>query len=155
MRTSVFKYAYTGKLDQYINNRHRISVSYNYTKENDNTAGLSAPLPPPFGGRVLYRYPFNNNGRMSYDWTISPRTLNHLAFGITRQEQLVQSPTEGGNWSSVLGIPNIPNGAFPQLNYAPLHLTRNARALQHNQQHLHACGRGHIRSRPPHDQSRF
>lgn len=50
---------------------------------------------------------------------LSARTLNHFSAGVTRQDQFVQSPTEGSNWGTVLDIPNIPNGAFPQLNYAP------------------------------------
>ncbi len=119
MRTSSFKYAYTGKIDHNFSELHRLSLSYNYAKQQDNAAGLSAPLPPPMGGRVLYHYPINHNVRLSYDWTLSARTLNHFSAGLTRQDQFVQSPTEGGNWGSVLGIANLPNGAFPQLNYAP------------------------------------
>lgn len=68
-RTSSFKYAYTGKIDHNFNELHRISLSYNYAKQQDNAAGLSSPLPPSMGGRVLYHYPINHNVRLSYDWT--------------------------------------------------------------------------------------
>lgn len=119
-KNQVSKEFYTARVDHIFTDKHRLNASYNYGKTSDNGSGGGYILPLPLERvRAGLKNPLNHNGRLSHDWTFSPTTLNHFSGGITRQEQLAQSPGQEANWGAKLGIANVPNGAFPTITFDP------------------------------------
>ncbi|MDE0102301.1 MAG: TonB-dependent receptor [Bryobacterales bacterium] len=103
----------TIKLDYNLTSAHRLSTMYTFGQNTDN--GPFAVLPQPVtDARSGARGPVANNGRINYDWIISPTMLFHGAAGISRQDQLlVNLETEGAGWAEQLGIRGTHNGPFP------------------------------------------
>lgn len=109
----------TIKLDHNFTASHRISTMYTFGKNTDN--GPFAVLPQPVtDSRSGARGPVANNGRVNYDWIVSPTMLFHLGAGISRQDQLlVNLETEGAGWGEQLGIRGTHNGPFPRVIIDP------------------------------------
>ena len=109
----------TIKVDHSIANAHRISVMYTYGKNTDN--GPFSVLPQPVtDSRSGVKGPVAKNGRINYDWIVSPTILFHMGAGISRQEQLlVNEETEGAGWNDQLGIRGTENGPFPEIIIDP------------------------------------
>ena len=109
----------TIKLDHSLANAHRLSVMYTFGQNTDN--GPFAVLPQPVtDSRSGVRGPVANNGRINYDWIVSPTILFHMGAGISRQDQLlVNRETEGAGWNDQLGIRGTENGPFPEIIIDP------------------------------------
>ena len=109
----------TIKLDHNLNDSHRLSMMYTFGKNTDN--GPFSVLPQPVtDSRSGVRGPVANNGRINYDWVISPTLLFHMGAGISRQDQLlVNEETEGAGWNEQLGIRGTANGPFPAVIIDP------------------------------------
>ena len=105
---------FTLKFDQYLNEKHHLSGTFNDGRLADN--GPYAALPHPVESSrdgLQNQY----NARASYDWVISPTFLNHFGAGFNRQHQLLIASEYGGGWGDKLGIPGIVNAGFPVVNY--------------------------------------
>ena len=109
----------TIKLDHSLADAHRLSIMYTFGKNTDN--GPFAVLPQPVSdARQGVRGPVANNGRINYDWIVSPTVLFHMGAGISRQDQLlVNQETEGMGWNEQLGIRGTDNGPFPEIIIDP------------------------------------
>ena len=109
----------TIKLDHNFTSGHRLSTMYTFGKNTDN--GPFAVLPQPVtDARSGARGPVANNGRINYDWIMSPTVLFHMGAGISRQDQLlVNLETEGAGWAEQLGIRGTHNGPFPRVIIDP------------------------------------
>jgi hypothetical protein len=113
--TQVNNHNWTIKVDHYLASSHRLSGTWNDGTNRDN--GPYAVLPHP----VESTRDGNNTqktGRLSYDWTISPRLLNSFRVGFNRQHQLLVAPETTVNWGQRLGISGI-NDGFPVVSYGP------------------------------------
>jgi Carboxypeptidase regulatory-like domain len=107
---------YTIKIDHRVNANHSISFAWNDGLNTDN--GPVAPLPLPIANtRDGVKGPAQKTLRLSYDWVISPTTVNHLAGGLTRQYQRLESPNQGQDWPNKLGLTGTANGAFPFVQF--------------------------------------
>ena len=102
---------YTLKFDHLFNDSHRISGMYNF--------GKNSPIRPG-----TFPFPFQNikantnwiyHPRINYTWIISPRTVNHFAWGFNRNDQTGEDLTNAMQWGEQLGLQGIPDGAFPTL----------------------------------------
>lgn len=109
----------TIKLDHNFTAAHRLSLMYTFGQNTDN--GPFAVLPQPVtDSRSGARGPVANNGRINYDWILSPTMLLHIGAGISRQDQLlVNEETEGAGWAEQLGIQGVNNGPFPRVIIDP------------------------------------
>ncbi len=109
----------TIKLDHSLADAHRLSIMYTFGKNTDN--GPFSVFPQPItDARSGVRGPVANNGRINYDWIVSPTVLFHMGAGISRQDQLlVNRETEGAGWNDQLGIRGTENGPFPQVIIDP------------------------------------
>jgi hypothetical protein len=104
-------WAITGKLDQVISSSHRLSGMWNWGDFSDS--GPVSILPYPvrisrdgYSGNRIYR--------LSEDWVISPTLINHFAFGVTRQLQLLGGPEFGEPWAERVGLTGVAShGQFP------------------------------------------
>ena len=66
--------------------------------------------------------------RVTYDWTISPRLLNHFSIGGNKFIKNAYSPNVGQNWKSKVCIPNAVDC---NVNYPEHHFHRIHRLGQH------------------------
>ncbi len=109
----------TIKLDHSLADAHRLSVMYTFGKNTDN--GPFSVFPQPVtDARSGVRGPVANNGRINYDWIVTPTVLFHMGAGISRQDQLlVNVETEAAGWNDQLGIRGTENGAFPEIIIDP------------------------------------
>ena len=110
------------KIDQNFGYNHHLAFFYNRTRYNA-LPGPSGPsgLPEPLytGQNSDYN---SSVYRMSYDWTISPRLVNHFAIGGNKFTKNSYSPNVGQNWKSKVCIPNVVdcNVNFPNLLFSDL-----------------------------------
>ncbi|MEO8661671.1 MAG: TonB-dependent receptor [Bryobacteraceae bacterium] len=103
---------YTMKFDHMFSSAHRIGGSWNNGHNTDS--GPFAPLPRPVANnRYGVLGPGQDTVRVTYDWVVSPRVLNHFSVGLTRQHQLLAAPEQGQNWGQTLGLAGVNNGPFP------------------------------------------
>lgn len=115
--TYLNNYAWNAKVDHRFNHRHSISVSSNYTQiprltnsnPYENTPLLNG-LNQNFGSR---------NGRLTYDFIISPTTLNHFQIGYNRYHNKVRSFSSGEDWPNRLGIRGVGgDGTLPVFSFS-------------------------------------
>ena len=115
-------YMFSVKGDQIINERHKVSGSYSYAARPrlliDRTTMWS---PDDFVGGPLARSRYqrvqSDLPRIAYDWTISPRLLNHFTVYYNRQV----NPSRGSNLNTdgakELGIRGLSTFGFPQITW--------------------------------------
>jgi carboxypeptidase family protein len=86
------------KIDHVFNDKHRLGFFTNRTQYNqrvgaDGPPGLPLPL---YDGSIQE---FNTEAyRVTYDWTLSPRMLNHLSVGGNKFDKISLSPNVGGDF---------------------------------------------------------
>ncbi len=110
----------TLKGDHNFNTSHRISGMFNRNfRERNNSPGGRWDTPPgsPTGVYQLQNTP-GTMARMSYDWTVTSRLLNHFAMGYNRFGNLNQSVFVDQDWPQKLGMQNVPGTHFPVLTFA-------------------------------------
>lgn len=86
------------KVDHMINTNHRVGYFYNGTEYRREVGGGGPPgLPVPLwdGQAQLFE---TESHRLTYDWTLSPRMLNHFAIGGNLFSKDSFSPNVGGDW---------------------------------------------------------
>ncbi len=86
------------KIDHVFNEKHRLGFFTNRTTFNQQVGPEGPPgLPLPlYDGQVQE---FNTEAyRVNYDWTLSPRMLNHVSVGGNRFDKISLSPNVGGDF---------------------------------------------------------
>ena len=108
------------KIDQNITEKHHLGFFYNRTAYF-NEPGPSGPagLPVPLWNGQISQYD-SSAYRMSYDWTISPRLLNHFSIGGNKFSKNSYSGATGQNWKSKVCIANAVdcNVNFPNISFS-------------------------------------
>lgn len=115
--TFLNNFAWNTKIDHRFNDRHNVSASVNYTQIPRITTSnpyegtpLQNGLNQNFGSR---------NGRLTYDFILSPRTLNHLQVGYNRYLNRVTSFSAGQDWPARLGIKGVGgDGSLPVFTFS-------------------------------------
>ena len=94
------------KIDHSISNSHRVSFLFNRGTDLVQP-GSSGPagLPVPFNSFAASNFKADLY-RGTYDWTVSPSTVNHFSLGINRFHKDSYSVNVGGNWKSKVCIIN-------------------------------------------------
>ncbi len=111
---------YTIKGDHIFNERHRMSLSYNYNdRVRNNSPGGRWGAPPntPTGVYQLQSTP-GQIARFSEDWTIRPTILNHFAVGYNRFGNFNESVFVDQDWASKIGLQNTAPTTFPALTFS-------------------------------------
>ena len=107
------------KIDQQIGSKQRLGFFYNRTSNRQEVGPQGPPVPLPlYNGAVTY---FDASAyRMSHDYTISPRLLNHFAIGGNKFVKNSYSPNVGQNWKSKVCIVNVIdcNVNFPNISFS-------------------------------------
>ncbi|MBV6433449.1 MAG: hypothetical protein IANPNBLG_03627 [Bryobacteraceae bacterium] len=88
------------RFDHAISSNHKLGYFYNGTSyRREVGAGGPPGLPMPLwdGQAQLYE---TESHRLTYDWTISPRMLNHFAIGGNLFSKDSFSPNVGGGWKA-------------------------------------------------------
>ncbi|MFL6213374.1 MAG: carboxypeptidase regulatory-like domain-containing protein [Blastocatellia bacterium] len=95
---------YIGKVDQVINDRQRLSVSYSNRLLTTIKGGFPR-LPDPFVANGVWDQDFRSDYlRAQHDFTLSPTLLNHFNFGFNHIKVRNLNPTEGFMPSVELGL---------------------------------------------------
>ncbi|HJQ27545.1 MAG TPA: TonB-dependent receptor [Blastocatellia bacterium] len=110
---------YIGKIDQVINDRQRLSVSFS-NRSLDSIKGGFPRFPFPFVVDGVWDQSFTSDYlRAQHDFTLSPTLLNHFNFGFNRVAVINLNTTEGFSPSAELGLnPNASqDAAFPRTGF--------------------------------------
>jgi hypothetical protein len=108
--TSAFSRAntYTGKLDQYIGSKQKISAMWSYDdRPRGQDSSLGAIWTDSWGAQT------GNLGRLSHDYTISPTLLNHFNFGFSRRFRIEAQSMAGAGLASKMGLTGVMDDNFP------------------------------------------
>ncbi|MCC6538275.1 MAG: TonB-dependent receptor [Bryobacterales bacterium] len=108
------------RIDHQFSQNHRAFASYNRNfRERNNSPGGRWGVPP---GSPTNVYQLQNTPgtmvRVSYDWTVNPTILNHLAVGYNRFGNLNESVYVDQDWPSKIGMQNVPGTHFPRLTFS-------------------------------------
>jgi hypothetical protein len=108
------------KIDHNFGSNHHLGFFYNktaFTSEPGASGPSGLPVPLWNGQITIYNA---SDYRMSYDWTISPRLLNHFSIGGNTFNKDSFSPNVGGNWKSKVCIKNAVdcNVNFPNVSFS-------------------------------------
>ena len=116
------QYQWSLKGDQIINNSHKISASYNLTVRPrllldkggmwDTNDAEGGPLSAARRARQKASL-----GRLSYDWTVSPRVLNHLTAFFNRLINPVWTVHTDVDGAKELGIKGLATTGYPIVNW--------------------------------------
>ena len=107
------------KIDQEIGSKQRLGFFYNRTSNRQEVGPQGPPVPLPlYNGADTY---FDASSyRLSHDYTISPRLLNHIVFGDNKFVKNSYSPNVGQNWKSKVCMVNVIdcNVNFPNISFS-------------------------------------
>jgi hypothetical protein len=107
------------KVDHQFNDKHRMSVYYNHTyrlRNNSPGGRWGIPNGTPTGVYQI-QYTPGRLVRISEDWTINPRLLNHVAIGYNRFGNANQSAFIDQDWPGKIGLQNVAPTHFPTLTF--------------------------------------
>jgi hypothetical protein len=98
---------YSLKVDHSLTNNHRIGFFYNNSNFNQ-TVGPGGPpgLPEPLWDGQVQTFE-TEAYRMTYDWTISSRMLNHFSIGGNMFYKVSGSSNVGKDWKDKLCMKNV------------------------------------------------
>jgi hypothetical protein len=116
-------YLYSIKVDHNFSSNHRLSGSANYSRTprlildsgglwSTTTTGPGGPL-----AKVRYRGDTGEAARLSEDWTISPRLLNHAQIFYNRRGNPQIGAQVGVDGAGALGIKNLSSEGYPVVNW--------------------------------------
>jgi hypothetical protein len=111
------------KGDQNVGSNHRLAASWIYTERPrisfDGTATLFDPNDIAGGplSRAIEQNITSHLGRVSHDWTISPRVLNHFVGFINRFNNPFASPQVGINGAEAIGLRGMNIAGYPTVNW--------------------------------------
>ena len=110
---------YTGKFDQTITDKHKLSFYWSdnaRVRYNGSSRGY-APVPGTGSSSFALQSVYGTMVRLGYDWTISPRLLNHFAAGYNNFDNDHVSASYGYDWPTKLGLTGVQNLTFPQISF--------------------------------------
>ena len=108
------------KVDHLIRSSHRAAFLYNITRFRRDIGPAGPPgLPLPLWNGGIQTFD-TETYRGTYDWTISPRLLNHFSIGGNNFEKFAYSPNAGGDWKNIVCVPNVVdcNVNFPRVVFS-------------------------------------
>jgi hypothetical protein len=111
------------KVDQLIGSKQRLSGSLNYAYTPRlilDGGGLWAVGTPEPGGplaKVRYRNDTGEAARISHDWTLSPRLLNHAQIFFNRRGNPQIGAQVGVDGAKELGIASLSSKGYPVINW--------------------------------------
>jgi Carboxypeptidase regulatory-like domain len=108
---------FAGKFDQTITDRHKLAFYINSNERvryNGNGKGYQ-PVPGSASGPFALQDIHGTMVRVGWDWTITPRLLNHLGAGYNRLNNANSSLSLGGDWPSKIGLGGVAETTFPQI----------------------------------------
>jgi len=112
-------YYFNTKVDHRFTDKHSISSSYNYTfvpRDCWSNPYVGTPL---LGGSPPQQDFSSKNFRLTYDYVITPRILNHWQFGYNRFLNAVTGFGAGQGWPEKLGIKGVGgDGSLPYITFA-------------------------------------
>jgi hypothetical protein len=122
-------YLYSIKVDHNISNNHRLSGSANYARTPrlilDSGGMWSTTASEPGGplAKVRYRGDSGETGRLSEDWTISPRLLNHAQIFYNRRGNPQIGAEVSTDGAKAMGIANLSSQGYPAIvwNSGPIY----------------------------------
>jgi len=99
---------YTGKWDQNISDKDRLSVRYTRSITHAAIEGgyYADPINPGSGMGSSARDYYNTNVGVNYNRTITPNFLNELLVGVLRDPNHAGTLADFTDWNSKLGTPN-------------------------------------------------
>ena len=110
---------YNVRIDHAISTKFKLSGSYT---QND-ISGWGRPVrfredQSPFDQETGNYSPARvMNSSVGYTWTASPTVINDSRVGYFRRRTSTTVPSFGGNWPSLLGIPNADSALMPAFNF--------------------------------------
>ncbi len=108
------------KVDHAIRDNHRLGFLRNVTRYRREVGAAGPPgLPVPLWDGQVQAFD-SDIFRLSYDWTLSPRLLNHLSVGGNLFNKNSFSPASGLNWKDKLCFKNVVdcNVNFPGVTFS-------------------------------------
>lgn len=121
------QYNFSVKGDQNIGNSHKISGSYSFTNrprfQSSSGYGRLWDTNDPEGGPLAgsrYQTLKSNLFRLAYDWTLTPRLLNHvIVYGNRTSNHYGNFNTQHGSvdGAAVLGIKGLKQKGYPGINW--------------------------------------
>jgi len=111
------------KGDQIISTAHKLSAVWTIDDQGRtlaNQGGVFNAAAGVIGGplaSVILERVRGQNVRISEDWTMSPRMLNHLTLFWTRNSRPEKTAQNATNGAQALGIPNLTTIGFPRINW--------------------------------------
>jgi hypothetical protein len=114
---------YSVKLDHNFNSNHRLSGSFNYSRTPRlilDSGGMWTDTASDPGGplaKVRYRGDTGEAARISEDWTISPRMLNHAQIFYNRRGNPQIGAQVSVDGAKALGIANLSSEGYPVVNW--------------------------------------
>ncbi|MBM3813839.1 MAG: TonB-dependent receptor [Acidimicrobiia bacterium] len=98
---------YSLKVDHLLTNDHRLAFFYNNSNFNQQVGPGGPPgLPVPLWTGQVQTFE-TEAFRMTYDWTISSRMLNHFSIGGNMFYKVSGSPAVGENWKDRICMKNV------------------------------------------------
>ena len=110
---------YTGKFDQTITDKHKLSFYWgNNTRTRYNGGGKAyAPVPGNASSAYNLQSVYGTMIRGGYDWTITPTLLNHFAGGYNNFDNVHHSLSTGQNWPGKIGLTGVDPETFPLVSF--------------------------------------
>jgi hypothetical protein len=100
---------YSLKADHNLTNNHKIAFFYNNSNFNQNVGPGGPPgLPLPLWDGQIQTFE-TEAFRMTYDWTISPRMINHFAIGGNMFYKVSSSANVLTKWKDKICMKNVPD----------------------------------------------
>ena len=114
------------KIDHSINDRHKLSGTYAHDLNQRSLSSNSAGIQTLFNRAVRDGGPlafYNSDrsfaplGRAAWDWTLSPKLLNHMNVSFQRQGTDTHGASSDINGAQQLGIKGLITNGYPYINW--------------------------------------
>jgi hypothetical protein len=105
------------RVDHALSSRDRVMLRYSVSDSN----GEPSPNFPTLGNPDNYASTGRQqNAVVSHSHTFGTAAINELRFGFNHIQSATEAPTEGMDFPSTLGVPNVPPDVFPRINITGL-----------------------------------
>jgi hypothetical protein len=108
-----------GKLDHTFNQAHRMAFFVNRSNRDrfNSTSGRYLPAPGSATSAFARQIVSGILVRVTEDWVISPRWLNHIGLGYNRLLNSNNTISLDQDWPQKIGLQNVPGTHFPRLRF--------------------------------------
>ena len=108
------------KVDHQLSDNHRASFYLNDSNRTRNNGAFWLPIPGLPTNTLQNQATPGKIARLSWDWTVSPRVQNRLAYGYNRFVNNNVSYFLDEDWASQVGVQNTAPTHFPVLRFEGL-----------------------------------